>query len=255
MTERELLQKLHNLRNISPDADWQKSQRDILYTQIANSSTRELSSWANVIIVFKNSVKTFSQPVVAFASFLFILLIGAMFGHGLLNQTKPTDSLYIARVIAEKAKLNTILNSEAREKMELKFAAQHAQDITVALADPSINNNDNQEEVTKLNEEFKRELNTVKTSIDRRVAAQVAAKPEEIKVDPVVATSDAAVFVADSAKDEQGTEIYQSPIGTSTPDTKKQEVLKEAESLFEKKDYNQALNKLKEVDSLINAAQ
>ena len=74
MTERELLQKLHNLRNISPDADWQKSQRDILYTQIANSSTRELSSWANVIIVFKNSVKTFSQPVVAFASFLFIVI-------------------------------------------------------------------------------------------------------------------------------------------------------------------------------------
>jgi hypothetical protein len=165
MVEKDLIAKLNNLKNISPDAKWLVDNRELFLTQIANSGANKLSFWQIFYINFKSLAKTSAQPVFASFIFLIILVGSSVFGHKLFSEAKPNDSLYIARVISEKAKLNTVLNSQARNKMAVKFAVNHAKDINQILANPDFNNEINQEKVNKLNKNFDEEMETVKNKI------------------------------------------------------------------------------------------
>lgn len=225
MTEKDLIKKLHNLREIKADHEWLKSNRDFLYSQISNSGAKDLSAWSSFVINFQSLAKTVSMPAVALASFLFLILASSVFGHQLLTNTKPNQSLYIARVISEKAKLNTILNTESRDKMAAQFATSHAQDIITVLSDPSITNNE--QEVAKLNESFKAEIKTVQKNIAK------LNKPV-ITNDNNIATASDDVFSATNLKDEQGVSL--NIVASSSSD----KILEEASNLFDKKDYSNA---------------
>ncbi len=274
MTDKALISKLNSLKNVNPDANWLKSNRELLLTQISNSGATEISPRSAFIINLQSFFKTASQPAFALAVFILILVSGSLFSHQLFNKTKPNDSLYIARIISEKARLNTIFSQTERDRLAVQFAADHAQDITTVLADPQFNNNDNQEAVAKLSESFKKEINTVKTKMNR-----LAVAPTE--------TEEEIVSMANTLKDEDGLEIYQKPdIRQNDPNSDLEEeinnekvvlpdgpaeetiaeeeaeetietktdsdkILEEAEELFEQKDYDNVLNKLKEVDEII----
>lgn len=225
MTEKDLIKKLHNLSEIKADSEWLKSNRDFLYSQISNSGAKDLSAWSSFVINFQSLAKTVSMPAVALASFLFLILASSVFGHQLLTNTKPNQSLYIARVISEKAKLNTILNTESRDKLAAQFAASHAQDIITVLSDPAINNNE--QEVAKLNESFKAEIKTVQKNIAK------LNKPVVIN-DNNIATASDDVFSAANLKDEQGVSL--NIVASSSSD----KILEEASNLFDKKDYSNA---------------
>lgn len=228
MTEKQLIQKLNNLREIHPDTDWLKSNRESLYSQISNSGAKELSSWSSFVINFSSLAKTVSMPAVALASFVVFILVSSIFSHQLLINAKPSDSLYIARVISEKAKLNTIFNAENREKMAAQFATSHAQDIITVLSDPSVIKNE--EEVAKLSENFKAEINTAKQSISKLGNNKPAATPVII-TNAATATSE-EVFSANLGKDEKGLSLSVASTSSSS-----EQILEQASSLFEKKDY------------------
>lgn len=224
MTEKQLIQKLNNLREIQPNSDWLKANRDSLYSQISNSGAKELSSWSSFVINFSSLAKTVSMPAVALASFLVFILLSSIFSHQLLMNAKPSDSLYIARVISEKAKLNTIFNNENREKMAAQFATSHAQDIITVLSDPSVIRDE--AEVAKLSENFKAEINTAKQSISK-LNNKPAITPSVI----ATAISD-EVFSANLGKDEAGLSLSVASTSSSS-----EQILEQAASLFEKKDY------------------
>ncbi len=195
MTNSELIAKLNNLKNINPDQKWLESNRELLLSQVSNSGAENLSTWRVVFINVSSVLKSASQPVYALGAFVLLLLTGSLFSGQLLASTKPNDSLYIARILSEKVKLNTTFDSSARNKMEVKFASEHAQDITAVLADPSFNTEENRDQVARLNNSFNEEVNTVKEKIGRLNAAIVPVK-----------TGD-EVVIADSSKDEQGIQI------------------------------------------------
>jgi len=224
MTEKDLIKKLHNLREIKADHEWLKSNRDFLYSQISNSGAKDLSAWSSFVINFQSLAKTVSMPAVALASFLFLILATSVFSHQLLINAKPNQSLYIARVISEKAKLNTILNTESRDKMAAQFATSHAQDIITVLSDPSITNNE--QEVAKLNESFKAEIKTVQKNIAKLNKPAITNNN--------IATASDDVFSAASLKDEQGVSL--NVVASSSSD----KILEEASNLFDKKDYSSA---------------
>lgn len=247
MKERDLLKQLNNLRNIRPDDAWKQSQRTLLLTQISNSAPRELSSWEGFVIVFKTSVKTFSQPAVAFASFVCLMFVSAIFSHNWLNNAKPNDTMYVARVISEKVKLNTVIDKEAREKMEAQFAAEHATDIATVLADPKFNTPDNQVEVAKLNSNFNQEIETVKTRLIAIAPATVVV-PEKVEE---------KVTSASSGKDDSGVQLFiPEKVATSTAtstasSTQEKTIVDQAQDSFQKKDYQKALDNLQKIDELI----
>ena len=223
MTEKDLIKKLHNLREIKADSEWLKSNRDLLYSQISNSGAKEISPWSSFVINFSSLAKTVSMPAMAIGSFLILILATSIFSHELLVNAKPNQSLYIARVISEKARLNTILNTESRDKMAAQFATSHAQDIITVLSNPDTVTNE--QEIAKLNESFKEEIKTVKKSI---------AKVSKPVVATNVATASEEVFSATALKDDQGVSVNM--IASSSSD----KILEEANSLFDKKDYSNA---------------
>jgi len=271
MTEKDFIVKLNNLRSTAPDEAWLKSNRELLLNQISNSGAANLSVWKTFVINFSSLAKASVRPAYALGAFVFILVMGSLFGNQVFSNVKPNDSLYIARIISEKAKLNTVLNSDSHDKLAAQFATQRAQDISAVLADPKFNTDQNQTQVASLSASFNQEINTAKTQLDH--------------ITPVPsAPADVAVSIADNAKDNQGMQVAANPLGqtvsyatvseatsskgsdktatssaTSTPaktnsadDTTV--ILDQAQKLFDQKNYNQALDKLKEADQLINNA-
>jgi len=240
MTDRDLIKKLGNLKEIKPDSSWLKANRDSLYTQISNSGATETSVWSAFVINFKSVLKTASAPAISFAALMLILLGTSAYGHLLLARTKPNQSLYIAREISEKAKLTTILNTVEREQMASKFAANNAQDITNVLADPSFKN---EQEIAKLSDKFNQEIKTVQNTVAK------VQQPAVQKIDTPTTTNSDEVFSASNEKDNVGLSIagIETQEGTTTISTTTK-LVEEAQSLFNEKKYKEAgevLNKLK----------
>ncbi|MBN2884475.1 hypothetical protein JXE04_00970 [Patescibacteria group bacterium] len=282
MTENNLLKQLKSLKNIKPEDSWLKSNREILLAQISNSGAQELSAWKRLIIDTRSFMSTVSKPAISFASLLLVLVGASAFSYLAFSKTKPNDSLYIARIISEKAKLTTVFNEEEREKMEVRFATNHAEDITEVLASKVVDEN-NQDQVAKLNENFNKEINTVRTRI---VALSNSNKNVESRTADIVSSTtseDETIMTASNEKDKAGVQLNvrdeiktdgmvdSTAVATDTPELSSEaeadlmaenlaapedikgaeEILDEAQSLFDNKEYDSALNKLKEVKELM----
>lgn len=182
MTEKYLLKKLNNAKKISPNEAWLVSNRELFLSQISNSGAEELNPRQSFYINLRSLAKTLSRPAIATLAFLFVLLTSSVFAYKFFSQAKPNDSLYIARVISEKAKLNTVLDSKTRDELAVKFAASHAKEISEVLANPEFNTEDNQAEVDKLCESFAKEIEKVEsrmTSLAMLSDAKKSAKNSE----------------------------------------------------------------------------
>lgn len=271
MTDHDLLKQLKSLKNISPEASWLKSNREILLSQISNSGAKELAPYRRLAIDVRSFFAAVSQPVLALGSF-FLLLVGvSAFGHLAFTRTKPNDSLYIARIISEKAKLSTVFDSQEREKMEVKFAAGHAEAITEILAQSDAGD---EAQVAKLNDSFNKELATVRTKMATIKKSEPAAVvPSSLQEEEMVMTAGnnkddagmqialsngtaaptpaASVLDADKVPAEVATQTEAVTVADESSSDKAEEVLNEAQSLFENKEYSGALDKLKEVKEMI----
>jgi hypothetical protein len=284
MTDKDLISKLSSLKNVSPDSSWLASNRELFLAQISNSGADKLSGGQVFFINLKSFLKASSQPVFALGVFMFILISSSIFGHKLFSQAKPNDSLYIARIISEKAKLNMVFNPEAKNKLAVSFATNHARDISEVLSDPSFNNEENKDQVAKLNDSFNEEIDNVKKMVNY-VAVKATVK-EEPKTS--VEMSDEAISIAAENKAEQGIQIKENEAARQTPainsgaaikteqtatstetkatssteikaeaeikvDVKVEadKMIDEAKASFNNKDYNDAIDKLNEVTEII----
>ncbi len=275
MTNFELISKLNNLKSISPDEDWLAGNRELLLSQVSNSGAEKLSAWQVILINTSSVLKSATRPAYALGAFVLMLLTGSFFSNQVLAGTKPNDSLYIARIISERVKVNTTFNSVQRNKMELGYALSHAREISAVLADPEFNNEANHDQVAKLNNSFNEEVDTVQKTISR------------LGGDVAVSRSD-DVVIADSFKDDQGIQIADNadnndaevsiipaakdvePVPAAVTLTLKassselaatsteivtplnmSNILDEAKQFMESKDYEKASDRLKEVSENI----
>lgn len=260
MTNKELIVKLNSLKKISPDQNWLKSNRELLLSQISNSGGENISAWQDFLINFSAATKAAAQPVYALGVFILMLLSGSLlFSQQLFSSTKPNDSLYIARIISEKVKLNTVFNTAERDKLAVQYASEHAQDISAILADPAFNTEANRDQVAQLNNNFNDEVNTVKNKINHLT---VSTPNQSVSKTP-------DVVIAETAKEGKGIQVFEYPTttvatsvasttvaSTTTPVVDKTpvtagQIVEEAQKLFDNKDYIKASDKLKEVDEMI----
>lgn len=232
MTERELIKKLNNLKNLKPATDWKVSQREILLSQVENTSgDYQVSSWGNFWMVTRNVFGSVPQFAWASMAIVIFLTTGLIWGNEL--KVAPNNSLYIARVISEKARLNTTFDSAAKNRLARQYASEHARDIVVTLSNPEFTDS---EDVAKLNENFKTEIAKVRENL------------------PAVNPDDAIVTIADSEKATSGVMVYDPNATTSEPVAEPKDakvILEEAEKLFNEKDYSGALDKLNEAEEII----
>ena len=209
MSNQDLLTQLKKLNKINPDAAWLKGNRELLLAQISNSGAETLSVWKMLLINFSSFSRVAVRPASTFAVFVILILGGGILSQRLVAQAQPNDSLYIARIISEQVRLNTTINTEARDQLALEFATSHAQDINAVLADPEFNKEENKEKVEKLNNSFKIEVENVKKRLDRLAVSSSLKKPELPASVPAVLEGEleAEIMIAESLKDGQGIEL------------------------------------------------
>lgn len=288
MNEQELLKQLNNLRNIKPDSQWEKGNRDLLFNQICGpqsalggqSEDREAGiSWIKVfgnMAAHSKIIKQLSQPAFIVCAIVIIVFCTGIAGIKAAQNTKPGDSLYIAKIISEKTQFAITFDEKDKAKLGLDFAGNRAREISQVIAESDKNK---EAQVEKLTKDFKNEIKQVKSRMNAIVKKDAVAggsaatghrqggagKPNETQG----TEQGAGVFSANLGKDNQRMEISepenknQSPAATTTETAAVKTVpvsggktlenaLDEAEKLFDEKNYDGTLNKLNEANDIIN---
>jgi len=193
--KRELLKKLHNLRNeIKPDLAWQKTNREILISQIKAQTNAEFA-FSNKLL-FKNLFIAAYKPIGSL-----ILIIGILFGAwiasvGATKNSLPGDFLYGFKLTTERMQVNLTLNDEKRTTLEMAFAERRLDEIKKTVEkDGSAKNKKNIQVTLK---KFQESINNVKSNLAK---LEVTNKQTAIKVANLV-DEKTKVYV-DILKDQQ----------------------------------------------------
>jgi hypothetical protein len=163
MNDKELTQKLSLLREVKLESAWKQETRDVLLAQVSNSVEREVKvSWVEILVDdIKNSFSF--MPNAAWGVIcLIIILTGGGFSALAVKNSKPGDTLYVAKLWKEKAQLAMTFDKEDKAKLDMKLASIHAMEITEVLSDPHFHAADNQKKAEQLAQNFNDEINTVK---------------------------------------------------------------------------------------------
>ncbi len=265
MNEKELLKKLNNLQTIKPDENWKKNYRDVLYSQISAGSTEDFKAsnfgavWDNLMPgkIFNDMVR----PVWAMAMACVLILVVGIGGVYASKNSKPGDSLYIAKIVSEKAQLAITFDEKDKAKLGLEFAANRAKEITQVLEEPK-ESVDKGKKVEKLKQNFKKEISGVKHRLTAIKAAEKQSEEDETQV-----------FGANLGKSGQGMKISeplksandveketvekldlnsQAAVNATSTAPRADEILEEAEKLFDENNYNESIDKLEEANNAIN---
>lgn len=201
MTDKELLKQLNSLKSIKIDSELKESNKRVLMTQISNtiSADFEVKPFNNFFFYVRNILSMSSKPAMVLSGVFLFVVTSLFLGNDFYKDSKPNDSLYIARVISERARLNTVFNNIEREKLEMQFASKHAEDIATLLMDPEFNNEENKEEVAKLSASFRSEIEKVRVNVEKSEIVETEKQAEE--------QEDTFVFSASNLKDENGIDI------------------------------------------------
>ena len=264
MQDKELLQKLNNLKTIKPDDNFKKNCREVLYSQISagvavNKSESNLSIiWDSIMPgkVFMNMVK----PVwVTFLASVLILVIG-IGGVYASKNSKPGDSLYIAKIISEKAQFVMTFNEKDKAKLGLEFATNRAKEITQVLSESKEQSDKQNKKVEQLSQNFKKEISQVKnrlTIISGYAKAGKASEDQNKEEEPEVfganlVKTDQGMEVAEPAKTEAKEETLPENPPEIIATTTKENLIEEADKMFDEKNIDGAIDKLEEAKQMMD---
>jgi len=275
MKEKELVTKLKNLKSVSANAAWKQSNREILFSQIAGGKEPEQANWFEVFENFlpERMVFVFSKPVAVFAVIALIIFGGSAVSIAASARSKPGDSLYIAKIINEKTKQALTFDSKAKARLNLEFAGNRATEATQVLSEVGTD----QEKSAQLNElttNFKKELTAVKSRLAKINPNSTSKNNDNGNTGNAGTAGDEKVQVFGSAleKTDQGLEVSDNTQNINKTDSNNQaatttnpsgaavfsptdSVLADAEKLFDQKDYQGSMDKLKELSVIIDQGE
>lgn len=254
MNEKEILNQLNKFQDVKPDAVWKKSNRDILLSQISNSqSTNVEFSWLQNFRMQMQALTNLSQPAMAVIMIMLFIVSGGTYGLRASRDTKPGDSLYIAKIISEKAQLAVAFDQDRKMKLGMQFVDNRADELSQVLA------NKTSEEMTEAEKQEVNELvNNLKQQIinvkDQAGKSQVAVVPENTEE---VIDDEGKVFSANAGRTENGIQLSESPAQatSSAPiiETDPNTILQQARELLNQSNYDAAISKLEEAGNAVNA--
>jgi len=295
MEEKILIEQLHKLKSFKPDEQWKRENKEILFKQISNSSREEVDAgWFKAInnTLLLRMVKQLSQPVGAIVLLFFIVFGVSVVSLNAARNTKPGDSLYIAKIVSEKAQLVMTFDKKEKAKLGIKFASNRTMEIAQILAEQQ-DDGGKEIRVDKLTRNFKKEIYVAKERMSKISMATdydgVGEDNNELTTEENIMLDEeekAQMFITNLGKSNEGMEIAEpssseisdidepiikeqqasaedqaGAVATTTGaeglagdshDSDPQKVLAEAEKLFDEQDYDGALDKLEEVKIIID---
>ena len=211
MPNRNLLKQLNNLKNIQAQDDFKKENRNILLNQVysGDRESSEISfNWLEAVTK-KIPLDMFrSVPHSAFVgAFVLVLLFGASFlGMNVAGNANPGDPLYIAKIAGEKTQLVFTFNEKKKVELGLEFAGNRAKELSSVLSEVKYEG-DNEETVSQLVDDFRKEINGVKTRIEK-ISKNTEPQEDNADIeDDILEDENAGVFSANLGREENGIEV------------------------------------------------
>lgn len=283
MKDFNIKKELSSLRLIKADADWKERNREILSSQIGIGLEDKNNIGISEILSKPQRIFQFvSQPAFAVFSIALILIGGGSVSfYAAAHNTRPGDSLYIAKILSEKAQMVITFDEAKKNKMGLKFANDRALNISQILAGTDFADEAEKEKANKLTEDFKKEITIVRSKINN---ISPSAKEDEPKTENQEEDG-FQVFSADFTKDGSGIQLsspseeepaksdeaektnepvvgeaaVEPEVSSSTPEVAVEEngdndankIIEQAEKLFNEQDYDGAIEQLQKVYDII----
>ncbi len=218
MQDQELFKQLHNLSKMKPDASWKDSQRSIMLSQI-NAGSLDPKKESLFLDLFKLPfayMQSFSQPLIATFLVVFLFLTGGFVGLKAAQDTKPGDSLYLAKIVGEKTQLALAFTEKKKAQLGIGFAVRRVEEIKQIIAEE--NKEDSDDKVDQLVADFKKEIKAAKLRIAKISTTKTNDSikentnnnlPDGDEADNVAGEddSDINIFSAGFDKTEKGLEI------------------------------------------------
>jgi hypothetical protein len=284
MNDKELLEKLSELKTVKLDSGWKSRAKDLLFSQISNSATSiDGREEKEEISGFKKIFSFSLQPVAAALGVFAVFALG-IFGLQTSRSIKPGNCFYTARVLSDKAQLAMTFDEEKKEKLGVKLASVRAQEITEVLSNTDLSKEENKKKAEKLSDAFKTEINNVKSGLENlnrikeekvaSVAPVSAGDGVEVETESAGGDDDSLVYAVDSEKENSGIQIYPGENNDNLTATSSQflnsiseqnqdaadgivstDLADEAENSFVANDFAAAKQLLEKVNNLIDGAE
>jgi len=246
MTEKDLLIQLNKLKTVNADGGFKEANRKLLLAQIAHGEDlKNLGSLARLNIFMS---RLFQPYAVAIMIVLFFVA-SSVWGWQVSGQSKPGDSLYLAKKLSERTKMLVAVNDKTKTKLNLEFASNRLLEINL------LEQGANQPEMSAkedLKNEFKKEINQAKSRLSKN---SVKNNPDQ----PALSNKSEDFKTAGIDKNNERIDVAvpEKKVASSTINNNDGlgEVLEEAERLFDMGSYKQAVDKLDEANQLVDQAK
>jgi len=258
MNDKDLLKKLNNLKTIKPDDNWKKNYREVLYSQISAGQTDNKQE-SNLKTIWETIApgKIFihmARPAWATSLVSILILIIGVGGVYASKNSKPGDSLYIAKIISERAQFVITFDEKDKAKLGLEFATNRAKEITQVVESKEPENKKS-EKIEQLSQNFKKEISQVKNRLTTIKVNENQNKEEDLQVSGAnLSKDDKGVEVSEQIKSVVEVQVQPSPVATTTKENlnSPDKVLEEVEKMFDEKNYDGTIDKIEEVKQIIN---
>ncbi len=230
---------------MKPDAEWKSKQRSIMLRQI-NTSDEDFDKNSLLGEIFSlplNLAQNFSQPAVTVFLIVFLFLTGGFAGLRAAQDSKPGDSLYIAKIVGEKTQLALAFTDKKKVQLGLEFAVKRVEEMKQVIAEDEGMAADHK--VKKLVKDFKKEISAAKLRIGKiSNSSEINNTKDENKKEPInneqnsksednadsdgLEAADDQIFSAGSSKDDNGLQVLENK---KTNSKEKIEVIKDSNDL------------------------
>jgi hypothetical protein len=282
MKNKDLLKQLNTLKDIKPDSKWKDENRGVLMNQIYGAQATEGS---HEFSLFKSFMKTLpryaaglaGQPAMVVVFILVFVFGSSAVGVKFAHNTKPGDSLYIAKIMSERTKEVLTFDDKEKAQLVIRHAQNRADELNQVLAESDYNDG----EAERLVGDFQKHLQKAKTKLEKMNTAIAVDSDNKSEEDVDVKEGEIfteekedepqEVFSVNSGKDDSGMQVIEKNNATvdnepgididdseviDQEDDKDGEVspsdiLKEAGELLVDDDYSATLDKLVEANDAI----
>jgi len=213
MKTQELLEQLNTLKEIKPDSNWKKSQKELILNQIGVSQGEKYkSTFVDVFKVSMSTLRIFSQSATAAFLLIGIVLVGGIASLTASSYSKPGDSLYMAKIAKEKTQFALTFSEKKKLELGLSFATKRAEELKELIEEEG--NGEKEEKVERLVENFKKEIQAAKQRVAKMGEIDVIVEEsfvsdiqEEDAENVDDSQTDSEIFSAGLSKEDDGLEV------------------------------------------------
>jgi hypothetical protein len=201
MKNKELLKQLNSMKTIKADSSFREENRAVLMNHLYGTEKEDRFEfdWSkNIFKALGSQMMSISQPVMIASAILLFLVGGSTASMKASHNTKPGDSLYIAKIAGEKAQKAFTFGEAKKAQLGVSLASKRVIEINQVLADEKEPSQERKtERVEKLLTSLNKEIKVAKESIEKidnsPLDTEITEELEEVEV-----------FAAAFAKKDEG---------------------------------------------------